>query len=131
MNKEQCAPSRFVVANGETMTSDHLVRQLSWQCQGNSFQQDMKILPLNCYDIILGGDWLEEFSPMWVHWRQRRMRFRHRGKKITLLGIQDNGSVGQSINAQQLQGLLRRGAVAQCIHVQPVHQDGIHKMEVL
>jgi hypothetical protein len=91
----------------------------------------MKILPLNCYDIILGGDWLEEFSPMWVHWRQRRMRFHHQGKKITLLGIQDNGSVGQPINAQQLQGLLRRGAVAQCIHVQPVHQDGIHRMEVL
>jgi hypothetical protein len=131
MTKEQCAPSRFVVANGETMTSDRMVRQLSWQCQGNSFQQDMKILPLSCYDIILGGDWLEEFSPLWVHWRQRRMRFRHKGKKITLLGIQDKGGVGQPINAQQLQGLPRRGAVAQCIHVQPVHQDGIHRMEVL
>jgi hypothetical protein len=97
---EQCAPSRFVVANGETMVSDQQVRQLSWSCQGHTFHQDMKVLPLSCYDIILDSDWLEESSPMWVHWRQRRMRFKHNGQRITLLGIQDDGSPGQAISAR-------------------------------
>jgi hypothetical protein len=93
----------------------------------------MKILPLSCYDIILGGDWLEEFSPMWVHWHHKRMRFKHRGQRITLLGIQEDRRAGKPISACQLQGLLRRGVVSQCIHVQPVHQsaDGIHRIEAV
>ena len=96
------------------MTSDQQVRQLAWSTQGHTFTQDMKILPLGCYDIILGGDWLEEFSPIWVHWRQRRMRFTHKGEHITLRGIQDDSSPGRQISARQLQGLLRQGAVTMC-----------------
>jgi hypothetical protein len=103
------------------MTSQHMIRQLSWSCQGHTFEHDMKILHLSCYDIILGGDWLEEFSPMWVHWRHKRMRFKHRGQRIMLLGIQEDKRAGKPISARHLQGLLRRGAVSQCIHVQPVH----------
>jgi hypothetical protein len=81
-----CEPSCFVVANGATMVSDTMVPQLTWATQGHVFKQDMKILPFGCYDIILSGDWLEEFSPMWVHWRQRRMRFRYKGQHISLQG---------------------------------------------
>jgi hypothetical protein len=93
------------------------------------FEQDLKVLPLSCYDMILGGDWLEEFSPMWVHWRQRRMRFTHRGRRITLHGIQDDGSPIRPISARQLQGLLRRGAVAQCVRIQPLHQpESLHSL---
>jgi hypothetical protein len=107
-----CTPSRFVVANGDTMVSDTMIPKLTWEAQGHSFQQDMKVLSLGCYDIILGGDWLEEFSPMWVHWRQHRMRFRHQGHHIMLQGILDDGSPGRPISAQKLQGLLRRGVVS-------------------
>jgi hypothetical protein len=54
----------------------------------------MKILPFGCYNIILGDDWLEEFSPMWVHWRQQRMRFRYKGQHISLQGILGDGTQG-------------------------------------
>jgi hypothetical protein len=74
------------------MVSDTMVPQLTWASQGHVFKQDMKILPFGCYDIILGGDWLEEFSPMWVHWRQRRMHFRYKGQHISLQGILDDGT---------------------------------------
>jgi hypothetical protein len=99
------------------MTSDQMVPQLSWSTQGHVFEQDPMVLPLNCYDMILGGDWLEEFSPMWVHWRHHRMRFMHQGRCITLHGIQDDGSPSHPISVRQLQGLLRRGSVAQCMRV--------------
>jgi hypothetical protein len=95
-----CAPSRFVVENGATMVSDSQVSQLTWCTQGHTFVQDMKVLPLSCYDIILGGDWLEQNSPMWVHWRQRRMRFTHNGRRITLHGINEDGSPGRLIRAR-------------------------------
>jgi hypothetical protein len=132
LEPQACTPSRFVVANGDTMVSETMIPQLTWEAQGHSFQQDMKVLPLGCYDIILGGDWLEEFSPMWVHWRQRRMRFHHHGHRITLQGILDDGSPGRPISAQQLRGLLRRGAVSQCIRVQPIHQpDSLHSLTAI
>jgi hypothetical protein len=129
LEPQACTPSRFVAANGDTMVSDIMIPQLTSEAQGHSFQQDMTVLPLGCYDIILGGHWLEEFSPMWVHWHQRRMRFRHHGHRIMLQGILDDGSPGRPISAQQLQGLLRRGSVSQCIRVQPVHQpDSLHSL---
>ena len=121
---EPCEPSRFVVANGEIMTSDRQVRQLSWSVQEHEFFQHMKILPLTTYDIILGADWLEEHNPMWVHWRQRRMRFTHAGKEITLQGIQDDASVAKPMTPGEFRGLLCKGAVAQCVQILPVHQGG-------
>jgi hypothetical protein len=127
---QPCEPSQFIIANGDTMVSDKMLPNLTWRTQGHTFQQDMKILPLGCYDIILGADWLEEFSPMWVHWRNRRMRFQHRGQRITLQGIQEEHTPGRQITARQLQGLLRRGAIAECVEVQPVHQQGsLHTLE--
>lgn len=110
-----CTPSRFMVANGETMVRDQQVSQFTWWTQGHTFQQDMKVLQLPGYDIVLGCDWLEDHSPMWVHWRQRQMRFSHQGCRITLHGIQDDGSPSCPIRRRKLQGVLCRDAVAQCV----------------
>jgi hypothetical protein len=38
--------------------------------------------------MILGEDWLEACSPMWIHWVKKQMRFTHKGKRIMLKGIQ-------------------------------------------
>ncbi|KAK1630338.1 hypothetical protein QYE76_004653 [Lolium multiflorum] len=57
---EATAPARFVAANGAPLTSDKKMPMLTWLCQGHSFQQDFQVLPLPCYDIILGADWLED-----------------------------------------------------------------------
>jgi hypothetical protein len=120
---QPCEPSRFIIAMAKLMVSDHMISHLSWRTQGHMFEQDMKLLPLGCYDIILDADWLEEFSPMWVHWRHRRMRFKHKGHHITLQGIRDEGVPGRQITVRQLQGLLRRSSVSECVEVQPVHQS--------
>jgi hypothetical protein len=115
------ALSEFMIANGETMVTDQMIPQLSWCTQAHTFQQDMKILPLGCYDIILGGNWLEDFSTMWVHWLHRHMRFKHKGERVMLQEIQDYGTPGRQIIASQLQGLLHCGVVEECVCVQPVH----------
>ncbi|KAF0896451.1 hypothetical protein E2562_024315 [Oryza meyeriana var. granulata] len=39
-----------------------------WWIQGFSFRSDVRILPLGCYDVILGMDWLERHSPMQIDW---------------------------------------------------------------
>jgi hypothetical protein len=37
-----------------------------WSIQGYEFHSNLKVLPLASYDMILGMDWLEAFSPMKV-----------------------------------------------------------------
>lgn len=45
------------------------------------------MLPLECYDIILGMDWLEQHSPMNVNWLKKTLSFWCEGKKVCLHGI--------------------------------------------
>jgi hypothetical protein len=47
----------------------------------------MKVLPLSHYDIIVGMDWLESFSPMKVHWRQKWMLIPYHGTHSLLQGL--------------------------------------------
>lgn len=48
-------PASYVVAGGDTLTSSTMVPQLSWWTLGHTFCQDMKILPLGCYDRSSSG----------------------------------------------------------------------------
>jgi len=67
--------------------------------------------------MILGEDWLEDCSPMWVHWRKKIMRFNYKGRRITLKGTTTEVTKCSAIGAGKLKGLLRRGAVTQCVQL--------------
>lgn len=54
------------VANGEILQCTSVVANCSWTMDSQLFTHDLKILPLSFYDIIVGMDWLERFSPMKV-----------------------------------------------------------------
>jgi hypothetical protein len=40
----------------------------------------MKVLPLQHYDVIIGYEWLERFSPMKVHWGDKWMVLTYEGQ---------------------------------------------------
>ena len=50
------------------------------------FSSDLKIIPLSSYDIILGMDWLEAYSPMKVHWGHKWMAIPYQGSAVLLYG---------------------------------------------
>lgn len=52
------------------------------------FVFDLKVLPLQSFDLILGIDWLETFSPMEVHWKQRWLLIPYQGSQVLLHGDQ-------------------------------------------
>jgi hypothetical protein len=83
-------PSTYVVANGEKMQCAKYIPQLEWVTQGYTFTRDVKVLALGCYDMILGEDWLDDHSPMWLHCKRKVMRFSHMNRRITLHGVTDN-----------------------------------------
>jgi hypothetical protein len=67
VEKLQCTtkplpPATFVVANGAKMQCDTYVPQLEWMTQGHTFNHDVKVLSLGCYDMILGEDWLDHYN---------------------------------------------------------------------
>jgi hypothetical protein len=49
------------------LPSEKHVPQFQWNIQGHSFTYVARVLPLKGFDMILGVDWLEDHSPMWVH----------------------------------------------------------------
>jgi hypothetical protein len=40
--------------------------ECNWSMASHSFNHSLKLLSLQSYDIIIGMDWLEKFSPMKV-----------------------------------------------------------------
>jgi len=67
--------------------------------------------------MILGEDWLEECSPMWVNWRKKIMKFTHKGKRISLRGVSPETNKCTAIGPGKLKGLLRRNAITHCVQL--------------
>jgi len=75
------------VANGGVMQCVAMLPSCAWTMQGYSFAQDLRVLPLHTFDMILGMDWLERFSPMKVHWGNKWMMIPYQGSSILLQGV--------------------------------------------
>ena len=56
LDTSACDTSTFRAADGGMMLCDKKVSQLRWFIQGHKFVSDAKVLPLMCYDLILGED---------------------------------------------------------------------------
>ena len=54
---------------------------------------------------------------MWIHWKRKLLRFTYVGQRISLKGVKDQLSTCHKLKARKLRGLLRKGGVAQMIHL--------------
>jgi hypothetical protein len=70
---------RVKVANGQTVVSTQVVRELEWWIQGCTFSVSPRVLESIAFDLILGMNWLELHSPMVCDWLQKRIQFDHHG----------------------------------------------------
>jgi hypothetical protein len=50
----ECSPAHFVADDGSPMVCSQKVLHLPWTAQGYSFTSTVGILPLKCFDMILG-----------------------------------------------------------------------------
>ena len=58
-----------------------------WTIEQVTFVTDFRVLQLTSYDLIVGMDWLEQFSPMQVHWLQKWMMIPYQRQWILLRGL--------------------------------------------
>lgn len=70
--------------------------------------------------MILGADWLEDHSPMWVHWRKKVLRIPHNGKRIQLKGIKLDLTKCARVSAHKLKGLLKKKSITHCVQLRQV-----------
>ena len=73
--------------------------------------------------MILGMDWLEHFSPMWINWQRKKLRFTYQGKRITLTGVKENLSDCKSVTAKQLKGMFKSRAIAQVVQLCSIEEN--------
>jgi len=74
-------PLQVKVANDSVLICTHEMT-CAWLVQGVQFETTFRILPLQCYDSILGMDWLEQFNPMQIHWVEKWLSFTYKGAKV-------------------------------------------------
>ena len=66
-------PMTVRVADGGSVLCSAKVSCAEWLVQGYTFHSTLRILQLGYYDMIVGMDWLEAFSPMRVDWQHKWM----------------------------------------------------------
>ena len=127
----QLPPMQVTIADGSKMISSEGITNLIWGVQEAKFSTPVRILPIKCYDLILGMDWLETCNggKMFIDWKRKKMRFMHEGKRITLRGINASNSYCPQISGTELHQLIEHGAVAQLVTLD-YREDPVSKMAV-
>ena len=57
---------QVTMANGNILKSNKQITGVTWWTQGHTFSTTARVLDIKCYDMVLGMDWLEHHSPMWI-----------------------------------------------------------------
>ena len=74
------------IAGGGTLKSPAILLAVQWSIGQVAFTSDLRVLPLAAFDMIIGMDWLESFSPMQVHWQLKRLVIPYEGSTVLLQG---------------------------------------------
>lgn len=75
------------VTNGALMQCSSIVLSCPWPIESYCFHQDLKLLLLDSYDLILGMDWLESFSSIKIHWKHKWLLIPYYDHQMLLQGI--------------------------------------------
>ncbi|WVZ83774.1 hypothetical protein U9M48_030879 [Paspalum notatum var. saurae] len=97
-----------------------------WVIQGVQFSTSFKILPLNCYDAILGMEWIEQFSPMSVQWAEKWLSFVYNKQQ----GIVDSNVQLNLISGDQLNAITTIDLVFCVVHVYAIDSAEQFKPEL-
>jgi hypothetical protein len=82
----QSSPCRVQIAGGGIFLSAATLLNVPWSIGQYTFTSDLRVLPLTAFDMIIGMDWLESFSPMQVHWKDKWLSIPYEGTSIVLQG---------------------------------------------
>ncbi|KAL0847723.1 hypothetical protein Bca101_020969 [Brassica carinata] len=88
---EQTNPMAVTAAGGSTMISRYKCSDFQWRVQGYNYSSEIRTLPLEGCDLVLGVQWLCTLGPILWDFLNPRMEFMLNGVKNVLRGVTKNG----------------------------------------
>nr|XP_027108798.1 uncharacterized protein LOC113728610 [Coffea arabica] len=79
-------PFSVVVGNGACVTSKAICPKVVWGINQHRFCYDLKVMDLSGWDIILGVDWMTQFSPITFDFHKLTISLQHQGEAVHLHG---------------------------------------------
>lgn len=110
-------PMKVKIMDRGVLFCDQEVPDYCWTVQEVEFCTTLCLLPLGCYDIMLGMDWLQAHSPMFVHRGENLMSFQHAGRAVTLHGIRPHITECGVVTAAQLEVLELQRYICHLMHL--------------
>lgn len=86
LKQNEVEPFSVVIADGRTITGSTVFPKVKWSIQGYQFSFDLKLMQLGGWDIILGGDWMYQYSPITFDFKELKVQFAMNGGDCTLQG---------------------------------------------
>lgn len=86
LKQTSISPFSVMLANGTTVTSHSLCPKVEWDIQGSKFCYSLKNMDIGIWDIILGVDWMEHYSPIIFDFHQMSIQVIQEGERLLLQG---------------------------------------------
>jgi hypothetical protein len=90
------------VANGTRLSCVTQFKQTCWELQGLQFCSDLKVIQLGHFYMVLGYDWLAQFSPMQIHWGAKWLAVHSDGRTVVIQGLMSKLHDGDVVQLFQL-----------------------------
>lgn len=103
---EAFSPMTVAAANGNSLVTKFKCSNFTWSVQGYSFTSEIRTLPLDCCEFVLGVQWLSTLGPILWDFLNLRMEFTLNGIRHYLRGVTKAGCKlikGASLNKLMLQ----------------------------
>ncbi|XP_068666522.1 uncharacterized protein [Aristolochia californica] len=89
------------VANGEKITSVGISIATPFHIEGQSFIANFLVIPLACFDLVFGFQWLQRLGPIVWDFQALTMTFTKAQRQITLHGT--HATVSSTLQSVQVQ----------------------------
>ncbi|KAD2394418.1 hypothetical protein E3N88_41395 [Mikania micrantha] len=86
------------IADGNKLPCMYVCKYFQWVMQGNSIKEDLLVIPLSNYDIVLGIQWLQTLNDIIWNFKKLTMKFKVNNHTYELKGT---GAVGVSLCPMQ------------------------------
>ena len=93
VSKSKTTLLAVTVANGNVMLCEMQSPDFTWFMQGHEFKANLRVLKLGRHDIVLGVDWLKQYSPVLFDFIKLKLSFKKSDRMIELKGIVQNSDL--------------------------------------
>nr|CAD1837126.1 unnamed protein product [Ananas comosus var. bracteatus] len=116
---EEVPAVKVTVADGNKLLSSSICRSFKWKMQGLEFNADLLLLSLRGCDMVLGIQWLIQLGPILWDFKQLRMEFQVKDRKVVLKGSQ--GADLKMIEGKELKKIVQGSTTVAAAHLCSIH----------